>query len=147
MLIAFDMIYFIWGLRKSIKNKPHTHWHTHINGNAHIHTHQHLREHSHIHGEQSRKLTPWVLFIIFVFGPCEALIPLLMYPAATSSYSELIAVVTAFSVTTIITMLFAVMIPVSGLRSMKLHSLERSGHTSAGVLIFLSGIRIQFLGL
>ena len=147
MLIAFGMIYFIWGLRKAIKNKPHTHLHTHINGNAHIHTHQHLREHSHIHGEQSRKLTPWVLFIIFVFGPCEALIPLLMYPAATNSYSQLITVVIAFSVTTIITMLAAVMIPVLGLRSFKLHGLERFGHTFAGALIFLSGIGIQFLGL
>ena len=30
-------------------------------------------------------ITPWAMFIIFVLGPCEALIPLFMYPAAQQS--------------------------------------------------------------
>jgi len=28
----------------------------------------------------------WALFLIFVFGPCEPLIPLIMYPAAKLNF-------------------------------------------------------------
>ncbi|MFC2123695.1 hypothetical protein ACFLU5_02690 [Bacteroidota bacterium] len=146
LLIGFGLIYFIWGVRKAIKNRPHTHWHTHMNGSSHLHKHQHVEEHSHVHGEKSKKLTPWLLFIIFVLGPCEALIPLLMYPAAMNSYVEMLGIVTAFSMATIMTMLAAVMIPVMGLQSVNLGRVERFSHAFAGAMIFLSGIGIQLLG-
>ena len=38
------------------------------------------------------KLTPWVLFIIFVFGPCEVLIPMLFIPAVQQSASGIASV-------------------------------------------------------
>jgi len=146
LLIGFGFIYFIWGLRRAYKNRPHKHWHSHMDGTAHLHEHNHIEEHSHMHGEKSKKITPWVLFVIFVLGPCEALIPLLMYPAATNSYIELFGVVTAFSLATILTMLAAVMIPVMGLQTVKLGKLERFSHAFAGAMIFLSGVGIQLLG-
>ena len=37
-------------------------------------------------------LTPWVLFTIFIFGPCEPLIPILMYPAVTQGVWAVLAV-------------------------------------------------------
>lgn len=146
LLIGFGFIYFIWGIRRAIKNRPHTHWHTHSDGTRHVHHHSHLDDHSHLHGEKSKKLTPWLLFIIFVLGPCEALIPLLMYPAAMNSYTEMFGVVIAFSGATILTMLAAVMIPVMGLQTVKLGKLERFSHAFAGGMIFLSGVGIQLLG-
>ena len=41
-----------------------------------------MGEHSHVHAQLPDNLTPWILFTIFVFGPCEPLIPLVMFPAA-----------------------------------------------------------------
>lgn len=147
LLIVFGLVYFIWGIRRAIKNKPHEHWHTHSDDTFHVHEHKHFNQHTHIHGEKSKKLTPWVLFIIFVLGPCEALIPLLMYPAAMYSYVEVAGVVLAFSVTTILTMVGAVVIPLMGLNTINLHKFERFSHAFAGALISLSGVGIQFLGL
>ena len=43
------------------------------------------------------KTTPWVLFLIFVFGPCEPLIPLVMYPAAKHNIQGAIIVAILFS--------------------------------------------------
>ena len=58
LLIAFGLIYCIWGLRQSRKSKPHTHWHTHTNGTTH--THEHTRHHAHIHDAPDRPgITPW----------------------------------------------------------------------------------------
>ena len=39
-----------------------------------------------------------ILFTIFVFGPCEPLIPILMYPAAKSSVAGMLLVAGVFSV-------------------------------------------------
>ena len=89
MLIAFGLMYFIWGVRQSYKNKKHTHTHVHADGNLHLHTHDHHNEHLHAHEESDKsKFNFWVIFAIFVFGPCEPLIPILMYPAAKASLWE-----------------------------------------------------------
>ncbi len=50
-------------------------------------------------------MTPWVLFVIFLLGPCEALIPLLMFPAATESWATLFLVTGTFGLATVATML------------------------------------------
>lgn len=105
-LIAFGLVYFVWGIRRAARNKPHHHPHTHKDLASHTHTHVHDDEHAHVHEASSPKsITPWVLFTIFVLGPCEPLIPLLMYPAAKNSLSELIFVVVIFGSITIATML------------------------------------------
>ena len=86
LLIGFGFAYFIWGVRTAIKNKKHSHSHMHIDGTKHIHNHSHNDEHVHVHAKKGLKeLTPWVLFIIFILGPCEPLIPLIMYPAMQKS--------------------------------------------------------------
>ena len=56
---------------------------------------------THIHEEEVFKTTPWVLFLIFVFGPCEPLIPLVMYPAAKNNFHGAVIVAILFSLTTI----------------------------------------------
>ncbi|MFK7888438.1 MAG: hypothetical protein AB8G16_16370 [Gammaproteobacteria bacterium] len=48
------------------------------------------------------------LFVIFVLGPCEALIPLLMFPAATANTPAILAVTLVFCTATLITMLVCV---------------------------------------
>ena len=66
-LIAFGLVYFVWGIRRALKNKPHEHSHFHADENIHIHQHVHTEEHVHVHEmENAGNITPWVLFTIFV---------------------------------------------------------------------------------
>lgn len=147
-LITFGLIYFIWGVRKAIRNRPHEHLHSHGTGDEHHHPHQHHADHIHIHPEkESKKMTPWILFTIFVLGPCEPLIPILMYPAAQGNVGGLILVTAIFSIVTIATMMSIVLVSVFGINFLPLSRLERYTHALAGATIFLSGMAIQFLGL
>jgi sulfite exporter TauE/SafE len=147
-LIAFGLVYFIWGLRQAIRNRPHAHLHDHIDEGDHVHTHVHNKEHLHIHNkEKAANLTPWVLFTIFVFGPCEPLIPILMYPAAKKSIFGLIWIASIFAVVTIVTMLGVVIISTFGINLLPMKKLERYTHAIAGGTIFICGLAIQFLGV
>lgn len=147
-LIAFGLMYFVWGLRRALRNRPHKHPHFHKDGDNHVHEHIHTEEHVHVHSSEGAiNITPWILFTIFVFGPCEPLIPILMYPAAKSSLSGLILVTSVFGGVTIVTMLGIVLISSLGINILPMERLERYNHALAGATIFLCGIAIQFLGL
>lgn len=141
--IVFGLVYFIWGLVRGIKNKKHTHLHFH-KGKAHNHEHAHEDEHGHVH---KKNITPWILFTIFFFGPCEPLVPLLMYPAAKSSIMGTVLVSTAFAVATVGTMTLIVYLASLGIKIIKTDKIERYMHAIAGATILLSGIAIVFLGL
>lgn len=147
LLIAFGFIYFIWGLKKAYKNKPHTHIHVHADGTYHEHEHAHEHEHMHVHESAKKSLTPWILFTVFVLGPCEPLIPLLMYPAATHSTTGLLLVALVFGIITIITMVTIVVISIWGIDLLPTAKLERFMHALAGATICVSGLAITFLGL
>lgn len=171
LLIGFGLAYFVWGLRRAWRDKPHAHphlhdheedhvhphgpdlgvhdpAHEHVHQHAHLHTHE-LAEHAHLHGEKPKKanVTPWVLFTIFVFGPCEPLIPLVMYPAARHSTAGVVLVAAAFGVVTVVTMLVIIAAVSFGASFVKLGKLERYSHALAGLMIFVSGLAVQFLGL
>ncbi|MDP3296183.1 MAG: sulfite exporter TauE/SafE family protein [Thermodesulfovibrionia bacterium] len=148
VLIAFGLVYFIWGMRRALRSKPHEHLHKHKDGFSHMHTHNHTEVHMHVHRKKGTKnITPWVLFTIFVFGPCEPLIPLLMYPAAKNSLLGVVLVTGLFSATTILTMLGIVLISTFGVNLIPMNRLERYTHAIAGATICLCGVSIQFLGL
>ncbi|MGB8951709.1 MAG: sulfite exporter TauE/SafE family protein [Candidatus Aminicenantales bacterium] len=148
LLIGFGFAYFIWGLHRAIKNKPHRHVHLHTDGQTHDHLHNHEAEHVHVHEpEKKANITPWILFIIFVFGPCEPLIPLVMYPAARHNISGVVLVTAAFGLATIITMLTIIALSSWGVSFIRLGKLERYVHALAGAMIFISGLSVQFLGL
>lgn len=146
-LIGFGFAYAGWGLQRGIRNRPHTHLHLEECG-APVHSHRHDGEHGHTHEPaQKANITPWILFVIFVLGPCEPLIPLLMYPAAQHSLAGTVLVATVFSAVTIGTMLCIVMAASWGVRFARLGKMERWTHALAGSAIGLSGLAIQFLGL
>ena len=142
--LVFGLVYTIWGIRRAILNKPHKHYHTHTDGTVHVHEHTHLNSHDHIH---KTSITPWILFTIFVLGPCEPLIPLIMYPAAQSSTWGIVQVSLVFSVITIMTMITLVVLASYGLKMVTFGRLERYTHAIAGATICLSGFAILFLGL
>jgi len=147
LLMAFGFAYFVWGVHTAVRNRPHEHAHVHENGEVHSHSHSHVAEHSHIHEGRSRGATPWILFLIFVFGPCEPLIPILMFPAARGTVFDAVLVAAVFGVATIGTMLTVVMVSYFGLARVRVRSLERFGHALAGFALFASGGAIAFLGL
>ncbi len=125
-LIIFGFTYCVWGIHRALKN-----------------SHSHSHAHPHPHGT----ITPWVLFTIFVLGPCEPLIPLVMYPAAEHSIPGMLIVAGVFSVVTISTMMTIVLVSSWGIRFVKLGAIERFSHALAGAAICLSGLAIEFLGL
>jgi nickel/cobalt exporter len=148
LLIAFGLVYFIWGARRAWRNKAHHHLHSHKNADDHEHSHSHHTGHVHAHVEKGKKsMTPWVLFTIFIFGPCEPLIPLLMYPAAKGGFWNIIIVTGVFAAVTIGTMMSVVLISAFGINCVPVLKLERYTHALAGATIFLCGMSIQFLGL
>jgi len=148
-LITFGLVYTIWGIRRAIRNKPHEHIHLHSDGETHDHEHTHTEEHLHVHekGRKAVSLTPWILFTILVFGPCEPLIPILMYPAAKNSYAGLAAVVLVFGICTIATMLALVLVSVYSISFIPGQRWERYSHAIAGATIFFCGVVIQVFGL
>jgi ABC-type nickel/cobalt efflux system permease component RcnA len=151
LLIGFGFGYFVWGLRRAWKNRPHCHPHTHVDdageGHEHLHTHADS-DHIHLHGrEKKANITPWILFTIFVFGPCEPLIPLVMYPAARHSITGVVLVTAAFGLTTVVTMLAIISATSWGVSFVRLGKFERYSHALAGLMIFVSGLGVRFLGL
>jgi len=146
-LIGFGFAYFAWGIHRALRNRPHRHSHLHESEARHHHEHVHTAKHAHVHAEGKANITPWILFTIFVLGPCEPLIPILMYPAAKNSVSGVIWVAAVFGSVTIFTMLGIVTLLSLGIKFVPLGRLERYSHALAGATICLSGIAIRFLGL
>ncbi|MBE0678692.1 MAG: sulfite exporter TauE/SafE family protein [Bacteroidales bacterium] len=147
LLIAFGLIYMLISLRRLYRKKKHVHQHHHTDGMAHEHEHNHFSGHSHVHISDRKNMTPWILFLIFVLGPCEPLIPILMYPAAANNIGGVILVALLFSAVTVATMMTVVLAFRLGLSRINLKPLEQYVNVIAGATIAVSGLAIQVLGL
>ena len=147
IFFLFGLSYMIWGIHKAIKNKPHTHFHSHGGGELHTHNHLHDSEHTHQETKAGRLLTPWVLFIIFVLGPCEILIPQVLIPATHYDKAGILAIVALFSIATITTMCAAVAVGYYGFNKLPTAKIERYMHAISGAIICLSGFAILFFDM
>jgi nickel/cobalt transporter (NicO) family protein len=150
--VIFGFGYFLWGLWKVYRKKPHTHFHMHVDvkQDVHMHPHHHSMIENHTHSHTAVKpvnLTPWILFTVFVLGPCEPLIPLLMYPAAKTHLMAVALVTIAFAISTIGTMMVVVQLTLKGINFLPMKMFEKYMHAIAGAAICLSGLAIIFLGL
>jgi len=145
--MSFGLVYLAWGLRQARKNAPHSHAHPHLDGHVHAHGHTHGGEHVHVHEGGARRVTPWVVFVIFALGPCEPMIPVIMYPAVKGNYLTLLVVTAIFGAVTITSMLAVVLGASLGLRSIPLKPWDRYSHALAGATLFLCGAAMQFFGL
>jgi sulfite exporter TauE/SafE len=168
LLVAFGLTYFVWGCVRAARNRPHTHLHGHADGTVHAHEHVHQGEHLHPHsaaavGMSSQpassfhvvakghaavvpgrgSLTPWVLFTIFLFGPCEPLIPLVMYPAAQADVAAVVAVTVFFSAATLVTMSAMVAMVAFGSGALRWPRIERFSHALAGLVVLSCGVSIK----
>jgi sulfite exporter TauE/SafE len=127
-LIAFGLVYFVYGLRRILRDRFDS------------------RQPSH---EKLTRYIPWALFVVFVFGPCEPLIPIFMYPAMKHNLATALLVTGVFSVMTIVTMLGIVLVSVFGIEFLPatFKRLERYGHAFTGLAILFCGLGVQWLGL
>ncbi|OGR52955.1 MAG: hypothetical protein A2049_04310 [Elusimicrobia bacterium GWA2_62_23] len=141
LLLAFGLAYMVWGIKKAIKGEKHTHLHSH-GGPAHAHDHAHEADHAHPHGERA-SVTPWALFIVFIFGPCEPLIPVLMYPALKTGMGLALGAAAVFSAVTIATMMASVFLLLRGMKLFPAERMERYAHALAGFAILACGVAVK----
>lgn len=146
MLAILGVIYSLWGIRHALRNHHHTHLHQHEDGSSHEHEHNSLEEHAHPHDSGRNILLGWSLFIIFVLGPCEAMLPILV-SAATVGTTCLFFSAILFSITTLATMLTVVTIGYYGSKTFSFHGAERWSHLAAGAVLAFCGFGMIFLGL
>lgn len=130
-LIIFGFGYGVWGLWRARKG----------------HGHHHLPNGEHLDQKNARSVTFWTLFIIFVLGPCEPLIPILMFPALEHNWQGVLWVTLFFGLATIGTMSVIVFSAIKGLTIIKLNAIERYAHALAGGIIAISGMAIRLFGL
>ncbi|HQU42360.1 MAG: hypothetical protein B7Z73_11475 [Planctomycetia bacterium 21-64-5] len=142
LFIGFGLAYLAWGLVRAVRSRSHTHLHTHADGTMHAHEHAHMAEHLHPHAAGT-SMTPWILFAVFAFGPCEPLIPLAMYPAAKGDLLNAACVIALFALTTLITMTGVVFLMSAGVSAVKFAKLDRYSHALAGLVLLSCGVAIK----
>jgi ABC-type nickel/cobalt efflux system permease component RcnA len=143
-LVAVGLAYLVWGVRHAVRRKSGIVAHDH-HGHVHVHTHG---DHGHEHHEPDRSRTTfWAMFVVFVLGPCEPLIPLFVIPASRGRWGLAAATALVFSVVTVATMMVLVGLALAGVQRLPLGALERWSHALAGGVIACSGLAVIFLGL
>jgi len=145
-LVAFGLAYAVWGARQALRRlgglTPHTH-----QGHVHLHT---GGSRPHVHDPAAHRPAGtafWWLFAIFVLGPCEPLIPLLVLPASRGRWDWMLGTALVFGIVTVTTMTGLTLLGTAGLRPLRAAWLERWSHTLAGGVITASGLAILFLEL
>lgn len=87
----------------------------------------------------TQSMTPWILFVVFLFGPCEPLIPYLMIPAAKANMWGVAWITFLFGATTLATMITLVTLIYRGTLAFRFHAMQRWGHAVAGLVIMACG--------
>ena len=147
-LLSFGAVYMLWGIRKAVKNKPHRHILSDGEAVWHDHKTEHAEHENDGHAEKSGvSRSFWPLFVLFVLGPCEPLIPLLMYPAAETGMLQVAVTAVVFSVCTIATMLVCTAIVLKGVNLIPMKKVERYSHALAGLAILMCGVAMQVFGI
>lgn len=146
MLIAFGLLYSAYGLYKYVRRGAHVHLPAFMRPRSIRHKDLHLTDKLEEANDAGR-LTPWILFLIFVFGPCEVLIPMLIYPASEHSGMGVFLVALVFGIATIGTMLLVVLLGYQGMSLIRFKGKEHQIHLLAGLVILMAGAGMQFLGL
>ncbi|MFD2934278.1 hypothetical protein [Spirosoma flavum] len=146
-LLGFGLIYSIWGMIRAYQNQPHKHFDLQDNGEMYVFEHNHGETDRQpvVYPQNRYKVTPWVMFVIFVLGPCEPMIPLLYFPAAQQSWSGMWLLISVYTVSTLATMTGMVLLGYYGMAFLKTEKLERYMHALAGVTIFICGAGMVFL--
>ena len=139
-LLFFGAFYFAWGINWALKKtkikKCEIEFGTNEENDPSINQNSNFM-----------RSAPFVLFLFFILGPCEPLLPLLAMGGENTRFFTSFLVISAFCLTTVLTMLLCVMIFHYGIsRFSFLLKLENYLHATTGLVLFLCGFGIQFLG-
>jgi sulfite exporter TauE/SafE len=143
-LVAFGLAYALWGVRHARRRRSGLELHAHPD-DVHVHPGGGHR-HAHAH-EVRREGTFWALFIVFVLGPCEPLIPFFVLPASQGRFGLALLMALVFGLTTLGTMLAMVAAATAGVQRVRLGALEPWSHALAGTVLVGSGGAMLILGL
>lgn len=136
LLIGFGLAYAAWAVWRRFRGLGGPHRHAAADGRA----------------------TPGALFVVFLLGPCEPLIPLMMVPGMAGDGVALLAVVAVFGLLTVIVMLAAVAAGFAGSRWLAtapageprrvgIDLLQRHADVAAGLVVAASGAAVLLLGI
>ena len=142
-LLGFGFIYCLWGLIKAKQERQHKHFDIYEDGSIYVFEHKHGEA---VMPKERHKVTPWVMFIIFLLGPCEPMIPLLYFPAAKNSLQGMILLIIVYTFFTLATMVLMVAMGYYGVSFFRTNKLERYMHALGGATIFICGLGMVFLG-
>lgn len=142
-LLGFGLIYSIWGIISAYQDKKHKHFEVYDDGSIYVFEHNHSEV---VAPKERHRVTPWVMFIIFLLGPCEPMIPLLYSPAAKNSLNEMILLVFVYTIFTLATMILMVTMGFYGFSFLKTNKLERYMHALGGFTILICGAGMVLMG-
>jgi len=142
-LLTFGLIYCVWGLWRAYKNTKHKHFDTGVDGELYVYEHKHGRA---IQQSERHKVTPWVMFIIFLLGPCEPMIPLLFFPAAKHSFDGMLLLIFVYTLFTLLAMIVMVTFGYYSLSFLKTEKLEKYMHALGGLTLLICGLGIVYMG-
>lgn len=136
LLIGFGLTYAAWSVWRRVRR---------LDGG-----------HRHAAGD---RMTPGALFVVFLLGPCEPLIPLMVVPGIAGDWMTAGAVVAVFGLLTIAVMLAAVSAGYCGARwaarglgpgapvRAGLDVLRRHADVAAGLMVAGTGAAVLLLGI
>lgn len=142
LLLIFGILYFLYGLYGVYRKRIHKHFDVYDDGSVYVFEHDHNQM---VYASARKKVTPWILFIIFLLGPCEALFPLLTYPAVQGSNVNMLLLIVVFMTCTVLTMMIMVTLFYFGFELVKFNWLEKYMAPIAGASITVCGAGMVFL--
>jgi nickel/cobalt transporter (NicO) family protein len=154
LLIGFGVAYAAWGLRGAVATRIHEHAHVH----GHAHVHFHVDAHAHVHDRVGNgtasadfsdplgDVTPWTLFVLFSADPCVAVIPLI-FASASLGWGWTLAVVAAYEIATIATMIVLVLPARAAAGVARGAWADRYGDALAGCVVAVIGFVVIGLGI
>jgi nickel/cobalt exporter len=128
LLIAFGLLYGLWGLRHAVGERLHGHSHFHYD---------------HVHDPS--RITVLGLFLLFAADPCVAVMPI-MLAAAPLGAAKLTALVAVYEVATLGAMVALVLPARAGIKVIRAQWLDRYSDAAAGATITAVGVLVLALG-
>ena len=128
VLIAFGVLYGLYGIRHALAHRLHGHHHHHYD---------------HVHDPS--RTTVWTLFLIYCADPCIAVIPIL-FAAAPLPIHHTIGLVLLYEVATIGTIVALASVARAGAGLLRGKWAEQWGDGAAGASIAVTGIVVLLLG-
>ncbi|HEX8460665.1 MAG TPA: sulfite exporter TauE/SafE family protein [Segetibacter sp.] len=142
VMLIIGCVYMLYALVQLRRNKLHKHFDVYDDK---IYVYEH-KDGEVVLPQQRRRVTPWIMFIVFVLGPCEPLIPLLSFPAAKQSVFGITILVAVFGFFTLLTMVTLVLLGYYGVGTFKTEKLEKYVHVLAAATVVICGAGMVFMG-